>query len=270
VWQLEGKIMLANDDNFEGFMAMSNERLVIIDFCSSYERGWRRDSCLSKLAEEYHGKVIIALYPGETFRGKYPREFAIGPIPTLLFVKNKQIKQRMFGYYKEDFGQRIVNIIEQLLNGDSKDSESFEVPAGYMDLGLPSGTLWKDKNESGFYDCDAAVRAFGSSLPTKEQWEELKTKCDWEWDSSEKGYYVKGTNGESIFLPASGGRNCDGDVYGVGASGRYWSSAPNGSKYAWSLYFESYAWSPYFESPEVRMEYDRRCYGRSVRLVQSK
>ncbi|MCQ2271186.1 MAG: hypothetical protein MJZ72_00120 [Bacteroidales bacterium] len=38
----------------------------------------------------------------------------------------------------------------------------------YVDLGLPSGTKWKDKNESGFYDYDAAVRSFGSKLPTKE------------------------------------------------------------------------------------------------------
>ena len=42
-------------------------------------------------------------------------------------------------------------------------------PAGYVDLGLPSGTLWKDKNEEGgFYTYDQAVSKFGNKLPTKD------------------------------------------------------------------------------------------------------
>ncbi|HJJ45480.1 MAG TPA: hypothetical protein O0Y17_00165 [Methanocorpusculum sp.] len=50
-------------------------------------------------------------------------------------------------------------------------------PAGYVDLGLPSGTLWKDKNESGgFYTYDEAMKAFGNNLPTMEQFEEPRFK----------------------------------------------------------------------------------------------
>ena len=33
-------------------------------------------------------------------------------------------------------------------------------PTGYVDLGLPSGTLWKDKNENGFFTYDEAVSRF--------------------------------------------------------------------------------------------------------------
>ena len=48
------------------------------------------------------------------------------------------------------------------------------VSQGYVDLGLPSGTLWGTTNEDGLYDYDSAVKKFGSKLPMKEQLVELK------------------------------------------------------------------------------------------------
>lgn len=74
--------------------------------------------------------------------------------------------------------------------------------------------------------------------------------------------HVKGTNGESIFLPAAGDRGCDGDgdVYGVGSSGGYWSSTPSDSDNAWYLGFYSGSCRMY--------NFYSRCFGRSVRLVQ--
>jgi len=127
----------------------------------------------------------------------------------------------------------------------------------WVDLGLPSGTLWKDKNESGFYDYDAAVRSFGRKLPTKEQFEELKESCQWTWTGN--GYNVVGPSGKSIFLHAEGRRNCYGSEDYVGSDGGYWSSTPDDSNYAW--YFR-------FNSGEVSMRYYDRCDGRSVRLVR--
>ena len=129
---------------------------------------------------------------------------------------------------------------------------------GFIDLGLPSGTLWKNKNEEGgFYTYEQAVSKFGSSLPTKEQLEELKNSCNWTWNGS--GYKVTGPNGNSIVLPAAGYRYCNGDVDYVGSDGNVWSSTPDGSDDAWCLYFFS---------DEVGMDNDRRCGGLSVRLVQ--
>ena len=50
----------------------------------------------------------------------------------------------------------------------------------YVDLGLPSGTLWKSKNEKGmYYTYGEAVRQFGDQLPTREQFAELKAFCSW-------------------------------------------------------------------------------------------
>ena len=107
---------------------------------------------------------------------------------------------------------------------------------GLVDLGLPSGTLWKEKNESGFYDYESAVRIFGNKLPTKEQFEELINSCQWTWTYS--GYKVVGPSGESIVLPAAGYR--DGDVFGVDISGHYMSSTKDSSDYpVWDLSFHS-------------------------------
>lgn len=129
---------------------------------------------------------------------------------------------------------------------------------GFVDLGLSSGTLWKDKNEEGgFYTYDQAISKFGDKLPTKEQLEELKNSCQWTWTGN--GYKVVGPNGQSIVLPAAGYRYCGGDVSNVGSFGYYWSSTPGGSDYAWYLYFDS---------GEVSMGGNYRCYGQSVRLVQ--
>lgn len=141
---------------------------------------------------------------------------------------------------------------------DKQKGDVITIPAGYVDLGLQSGTLWKDKNEyGGFYTYDQAMAKFGSNLPTKEQFEELKNSCEWTWNGS--GYKVVGPNGNSIVLPAAGCRYCNGSVYGVRSSGDYWSSSPDGSGSAWKLYFNSGG---------VEMSSINRCYGYSVRLVQ--
>ena len=133
------------------------------------------------------------------------------------------------------------------------------VPAGFVDLGLPSGKLWKDKNESGFFTYDQALSRFGKNLPTKEDFEELKLECKWSWTGS--GYKVTGSNGNSIYLPAAGYHNSNGNTDNVGSHGYYWSFSPNGSGYAWLLYFYSFG---------VYMIDHHHSYGQSVRLVQDK
>ena len=87
----------------------------------------------------------------------------------------------------------------------------------YVDLGLPSGTLWKSKNEKGmYYTYDEAVSQFGDKLPTCEQFAELQEFCTWTWNG--KGYVIKGDNGNSIILHATGYRNCYGAVDFIGTS----------------------------------------------------
>ena len=130
------------------------------------------------------------------------------------------------------------------------------VPNGYVDLGLPSGTLWKKENEDGFYEYDEAVRRFSNQLPTKVQWEELKDEC--KWILSGDGYTVTGKNGNYIFLPAAGCRYGT-EVYDVGTYGYYWSSTYNGGYDAYIMTFGG-------DYIVVCSYY--RLYGLSVRLVR--
>lgn len=131
---------------------------------------------------------------------------------------------------------------------------------GYVDLNLPSGTLWKKNNESDrLYDYDTAECDFGDKLPTYEQWTELKNNCKWTWNGN--SYTVTSNNGKSIILPAAGYSYCDDrDVMSAGAVGHYWSSTPCGPRKAWKLCF---GWDG------INIVNEARCFGNSVRFVQN-
>ena len=108
----------------------------------------------------------------------------------------------------------------------------------WVDLGLPSGTLWKSTNEKGgYYTYNEAVSQFGNKLPTREQLEELKNECEWTFTGN--GYKVTGPNGEYITLPGAGYRDCGGDVGFVNTIDGYWSSTPFNSDFVWFLLLNS-------------------------------
>ncbi len=96
---------------------------------------------------------------------------------------------------------------------------------------------------------DAATTNWGGQwrMPTDAEWTELRTKCTWIWienykETGIKGYEVKGTNGNSIFLPVNGCHDCDGLEH-IG-DGYYWSSSlhvDNASSFsAWNVDFGLY------------------------------
>ncbi|MBO5817207.1 MAG: hypothetical protein J6R26_04610 [Paludibacteraceae bacterium] len=90
----------------------------------------------------------------------------------------------------------------------------------YVDLGLPSGTLWKDYDEPGMYTQTEKDSLFQGSLPTAEQFAELRTICTWEWDTI--GYKVTGPNGNSITFKAKGYCSSLKRYYFMGDYGSYW------------------------------------------------
>ena len=191
----------------------------------------------------------------------------------------------------------------------------------YVDLGLPSGTLWATCNvgadypweygnyyawgeiktktnydwsnykyakgdshkltkycdecsfgNNGFTDKltklqpgdDVVTAQWGSGwcMPTKEQWEELK-QCvllsKWTELNGVHGWLFIGTNGNQLFLPASGYRWGD-ELNEVGSYGYYWSSTLCGGHIAWSFFIGS---------KRCGMNYDHRSDGLSVRAVRS-
>jgi hypothetical protein len=123
---------------------------------------------------------------------------------------------------------------------------------GYVDLGLPSGTIWKDRNEEGFYDYDTAVKLFGGKLPSITQLLELKTICQWIWIGN--GYKIVGPNGKSIVLPAE-------FEEGGLSKGRYWSIKSNNSDNPKYLFFDESDYIDAFSNPIPN-------YSCSIRLIQ--
>lgn len=137
----------------------------------------------------------------------------------------------------------------------SEDTYFFYNNNEYTSLGIDiSGTKY-----------DVARMKWGGSwvMPTLDDVKELFNNCTREWTTLHGVDGLKFTsknNGNSIFLPAAGGR-WDGDLYDVGTLGDYWSSTqnPDYSGGAYGLNFSSgHATCSY---------YSRRSYGRSVRPV---
>ena len=113
---------------------------------------------------------------------------------------------------------------------------------------------------------DVARANWGSSwrLPAKAEFDELlnEDNCTWLWTTQggKDGYKViSKRNGNSIFLPAAGGR---GSKYqgNNGSGGMYWSSTPNWSS-AYSAYYL------YFDSSRRYTYWYYRALGHSVRPV---
>ena len=110
--------------------------------------------------------------------------------------------------------------------------------SGWVDLGLPSGTLWYDHNAKlngkRFFTHEEAQETFGEYLPSAASMAELYENCEWEWTG--KGYKVTGPNGNSIFLPAEGRKGVESDPYGY-----YWTRcvSKTSQSYARDLSFNS-------------------------------
>lgn len=190
-----------------------------------------------------------------------------------------------------------VNAVINIILGGTVPAQEHE----WVDLGLPSGTLWATCNvgpsapeEYGNYfawgetapkdhydwstykwcngsdttltkycihsNCGADGFTDGKSdldpeddvayvnwgpqwrMPTPSQLGELKDKCTWTWTTQNgvNGHLVTGPNGNSIFLPAAGGRY-DSSLNNAGSHGYYWSRTlgSGGSSTARNLYFNS-------------------------------
>lgn len=114
---------------------------------------------------------------------------------------------------------------------------------------------------------DAANVNWGGSwrMPTKNEWDELRTKCTWTLTTKNgvSGYKVTskvaGYTDKWIFLPAAGCRGYS-NLSRADSYGYYWSSSLNEDT-------PDFAWYMYFSSGSVRTDDFYRYYGHSVRPV---
>ena len=176
-----------------------------------------------------------------------------------------------------------------------------QVQHSYVDLGLPSGTLWATMNVGALsetdygnhymygmgrktYDytdapyagdenllaksADTAAQEWGGNwhTPTQEQYQELLNTTTHEWvtnyqNSGVNGILFTAQNENSIFLPAAGFLLYDRPLENVNSECRYWTSSSNNSVSAQFLDYE--------ESYSGLNGHDRN-YGYSIRPVMDK
>lgn len=105
----------------------------------------------------------------------------------------------------------------------TKDSYSLSTYQYYVTSSTDSIYTPENLKQISATKYDAARMNWGGAwrLPTLDEMQELISYCTWTWDSSRHGYTVTGTNGNSIFLPASGYK-VGSDVVLSGAYGNYW------------------------------------------------
>lgn len=156
------------------------------------------------------------------------------------------------------------NIAQQLADQITIKSISEKRNLGmYVDLGLPSGTMWKRIDETGQFDYNCAIERFPNRLPTKEQYEELIALCQAEWTTD--GFKFTGPNGESIVFKGNHIKDCNGNYSFFRSAFLSSESCFNNSKNSYVLYFDSrdiYGYSlQIMDLPKCNMT--------NVRLVQN-
>lgn len=227
--------------------------------------------------------------------------------PQVLFCKNRKeisllflLPMFMLTYVFSYFDDLTIALTpdKQIVSSDEDNNENFnEIEA--IDLGLPSKTLWADKNigaktisdygdlfswgelkkkenyGQSFYSVktnfditgksnDVATFALGQDwqMPTESQYDELLKECTWTWEivNGINGYKVVGHNGASIFLPASGW-SCSSVVEYRNKYGYYWTSTYVNDNYAKGLLFSA---------GDHKVGNGYRYYGRCARAVKCK
>lgn len=150
-------------------------------------------------------------------------------------------------------------LVESKQNEEQTENQETElniITEGFVDLGLPSGTLWAAYNygcnspeEYGkLYNWDEAKK-LDCTLPSEEQIKELKEHTTYKWGTfnGKAGGVFTGENNNSIFLPAA---DLCGGMSLTNVGGYYWSSSlsDDNPNYAYNLYFHSdyVRWSNYY------------------------
>lgn len=93
--------MKITDDNYNDILTQP-DRLVVIDFWATWCGPCQRLSpIVEALAEEYDGRAIIGKYNVENNEELLER-FGIRNVPTVLFIKNEEVLERVAGVVNKD------------------------------------------------------------------------------------------------------------------------------------------------------------------------
>ena len=119
----------------------------------------------------------------------------------------------------------------------------------FVDLGLPSKTMWANKNvgankstdkgsnetwaQANLLTGESGVIFVSGRIPSKDEFNELRKLCQWQWTSNgdTSGYRVIGPNGNSIYLPNTSNYGSTSYRISTGANSKfvdnsaYWTSS---------------------------------------------
>lgn len=175
----------------------------------------------------------------------------------------------------------------------SPNKDKMNIAENAVDLGLPSGTIWRTCNlgateqyEQGLlytwggvipinqqpipeneshkniigtsYDAATTVLGLPWRLPSEIQVAELIGNCKWEWQDEHSGYLITGPNGNTMFLPAAGCVIGDGIKYEK-QFGYYWTGESSPAN--------NFAKELLFGKGQINIESGRKNVGRSIRAV---
>ena len=122
--------------------------------------------------------------------------------------------------------------------------DSLSQLTGFIDLGLPSGTLWSAQYEPCKYSFNMAMMLYGDAIPSKKQCKELINSCTWtavkNKEGKTEGYIVTGKNGNSIYINRS-----------------FWSSTTDEFKMekAWACFLSYHRYTIYHSNPHSSKPY---------------
>ncbi|MBR3557520.1 MAG: hypothetical protein IKN78_01420 [Bacteroidales bacterium] len=158
--------------------------------------------------------------------------------------------QRAYEAYKVEHPYGNAEV-ERRIAECGKQKPQTSTSDSYVDLGLPSGTLWKSQDESGglygLYDYFDAFRLFGNRMPSPRQWNELINCCSWTYFENNSCFKVQGPNHNCIFLPLREQESKISYKNGEGTytshvkeiCGNYWAFMESGSS-VWVMYYNRY------------------------------
>ena len=113
-----------------------------------------------------------------------------------------------------------------------------QIEREWVDLALPSGTMWAAQAEEGYYTYPDAVEAFGVHMPTRWQWSELLNSVDvYKYDDHHLA--LKGKNGNIILVPMNGLIFKNGKPQNVG-NFYGWAYTSYDKKNAWCVMLDEY------------------------------
>ena len=169
--------------------------------------------------------------------------------------------------YRDGYNDREGEISVEL--DDDSETE-------YVDLGLPSGTLWSAdyEIEDGYVVYLPHEKASQYSLPTESQWEELKESCRWEFEYNGecrlKGAKCVGPNGNFLEFECTGIKEIDSRslIYDV----FFWlvDTGEQVEKNAVRMYNNGESSSPRYKNGVVRLSSRFSGYKLPIRLVRTK